>query len=279
MTGTEEQIQQYLYQGESVRDAFDVGPFRAVLTTHRLFVAMPEGGTQQADLPDVTGVDRTTRGSKSGLVWGASFVIIGLTSFALGFAASTSDALRTPEFDQDAASEVGAGSLVDLVEIIFWFIENIDTMLFWGGALFVALAALPVANYWFRVRQPTLTVRLAGEQADIHLSREHVPVEDEFRLEEALVPEQVSDDVLEDTSDEPGVDDSDSDDPAGATADEPRVDDSDGDEPTGATANGTDDESDGDDHTDGVTDGTDDDGVSFDWVDTGMTEDRANSEE
>jgi hypothetical protein len=80
--------------------------------------------------------------------------------------------------------------------------------LFWGGAVFVTLAALPVANYWFRVRQPTLTIRLTGEQADIHLPREHIPVDDEFRLEEALVPEQVSDDVLEDSSDEPGAHDS-----------------------------------------------------------------------
>ena len=280
MTGVDQRVEEYLHQGESVREAFDVGPFRAVLTTHRIFVVMPGGAIQQADLPDVTGVDRTTRGSTSGLVWGVSFLVIGVTLFALGVAASTSDLVQTPEFSREAAAEAGAGSLVELVEIAFWFIENLDTILLWVGALCVALAVLPTVNYWFRVRQPTLTIRLAGEQADIHLSREHVPVEDESRLEGALAPEQAPDDGLEQPPDGPEVAESNNSEPTDAVPDGPEVAESNGNEPTDAVPDGPEvAESNNSEPTDAVSDGADDDdAVRFEWVDTGMTDDRADSE-
>ena len=42
MTRVEEQITQYLYQGESIREAFDVGPVGIVLTSHRVFASDPD---------------------------------------------------------------------------------------------------------------------------------------------------------------------------------------------------------------------------------------------
>jgi hypothetical protein len=196
MARAEDEVKQYLYQSESIREAFDVGPVRVVLTSHRVFASLPdEGGIQQAELPNVTGVERQTRGSLSGVVWGISIALVGVAFLAVGLAVSTSDAFTTPTFQEDAAAEAGAGSLTDLVEMVIWVVENLDVMMLWGGAFFLVLAVLPVVHYWVRVREQTLTIQLAGEQADIHLPLEYIAVEDEFRLEKALVPEQVSDDL------------------------------------------------------------------------------------
>jgi len=63
--------------------------------------------------------------------------------------------------------------------------------------------AIPIANYWFRVRERSLAIQLAGDRPDIHLPLEYISVEDEFRLEKALVPEQVSDDIPADVDEPP----------------------------------------------------------------------------
>lgn len=196
MGRAEEQIAQYLYQGESIREAFDVGPARAVLSSHRVFVSRPDDeGIRQAELPNVTGVERTTRGSRSGVVWGVALGIIGLAFLAVGLTVRASEAFTTPEFQEDAAARAGAGGLTDLVGLLIWVVENLDTLMLWTGAVFFLFAVLPVIHYWFRVRERTLAVKLAGEQANIHLPLEYISVEDEFRLERALVPEQVSEEL------------------------------------------------------------------------------------
>jgi hypothetical protein len=206
MARVEEQITQYLYQGESIREAFDVGPVRVVLTSHRVFASDPDDeGIKQAELPNVTGVSRTTRGSLSGVIWGVSLAIIAVAFVAVGLSVRVSDAFTAPEFQEDAASSAGAGGLTDLVGGVLWLVENLDLILLGAGAVFLLLAAVPVANYWFRVREQTLAIELAGEQPDIHLPLEYIAVEDEFRLEKALVPEQVSDDLDIDIDDS-GVD-------------------------------------------------------------------------
>lgn len=165
MGRVEEQIAEYLRQGESIREAFDVGPVRVVLTSHRVFVSDPDDeGIQQAELPGVTGIERTTRGSRSGLIWGVALAVIGVAFLAVGVSTRLGGAFTAPEFRGNAAEQAGAGGLTDLVDLLIWLVENID-------------------------------IRLGGEQSDIHLPLEYVSVEDELRLEKALVPEQVSDDL------------------------------------------------------------------------------------
>ena len=195
MSRPEDQVSQYLYQGESIRSAFDVGPVRVVLTSHRVFASPPDGGIEQAELPNVTGVSRKTRGSLSGAVWGTSLGIVGVAFLGVGLSVRTSDALDTPEFREDAAARAGAGGLTDLVDLLLWTVENLDLLLLGLGGVCLLFAAIPVANYWFRIRERSLAIQLAGDQPDIHLPLEPIPVEDEVRLEKALVPEQVSDDI------------------------------------------------------------------------------------
>jgi len=129
MSRAEDQIAQYLYQGESIRSAFDVGPVRVVLTSHRVFASLPDGGIERAELPDVTGVSRKTRGSLSGVVWGVSLTIIGVAFLAVGLAVRASEAFDTPEFREDAAASTGAGALTDLVGLVLWAVENLDLLL------------------------------------------------------------------------------------------------------------------------------------------------------
>jgi hypothetical protein len=195
MSRAEDQITQYLYQGESIRSAFDVGPVRVVLTSHRVFASLPDGGIERAELPNVTGVTRKTRGSLSGVVWGVSLTIIGVAFLAVGLSVRTSEAFNTPEFREDAAASAGAGALTDLVGLVLWAVENLDLLLLGLGGVCLLFAAIPIVNYWFRVRERSLAIQLAGDRPDIHLPLEYISVEDEFRLEKALVPEQVSDDI------------------------------------------------------------------------------------
>jgi hypothetical protein len=202
MTRVEEQITQYLYQGESIREAFDVGPVGIVLTSHRVFASDPDDeGIQQAELPNVTGVERTTRGSLSGVIWGVALAIIGVAFVAVGLSTQLSDSFTAPEFQENAAEQAGADALTGLVDMLIWLVENIDTLLLGTGGFFLVVAVLPVAHYWLRVRERTLAIQLAGEQPNIHLPVEYIAVEDEFRLEKALVPEQVSDDLQVDGDD------------------------------------------------------------------------------
>jgi hypothetical protein len=195
MPRAEDQIAQYLYQGESIRSAFDVGPVRIVLSSHRVFASLPDGGIERAELPDVTGVSRETRGSLSGGVWGVSLGIIGVAFLGVGLSVRASEALNTPEFRKDAAASAGAGGLTGLVDLVLWAVENIDLLLFGFGAVCLLFAAIPIANYWFRVHERSLAIQLAGDRPDIHLPLEYISVEDEFRLRKALVPEQLSDDI------------------------------------------------------------------------------------
>ena len=56
MSAVERRIEGSLYEGESVREVFDVGPTGVVVTTHRVFVASPDHeGVRQAELPGVGG--------------------------------------------------------------------------------------------------------------------------------------------------------------------------------------------------------------------------------
>lgn len=196
MGRVEEQIAEYLRQGESIREAFDVGPVRVVLTSHRVFVSDPDDeGIQQAELPGVTGIERTTRGSRSGLIWGVALAVIGVAFLAVGVSTRLGGAFTAPEFRGNAAEQAGAGGLTDLVDLLIWLVENIDVVMLGVGGFFLVVAVVPVTHYWFRVRERTLDIRLGGEQSDIHLPLEYVSVEDELRLEKALVPGQVSDDL------------------------------------------------------------------------------------
>jgi len=195
MVRPEERVKQALHEGESIREAFDVGPARVVVTSHRVFVAQPdEEGVQQGELLNVTGVTRTTRGSRSGLLWGGALALLGSVLLVAALAVRGSAAFDPPEFDESAAEEVGAGPLIDLVGAVLWFVENLDVLLLWSGGVFLALAALLMAYYWVVVREQCLTIERAGARSDIHMPLEHIPAGEEQRLRGALDAEQVSDD-------------------------------------------------------------------------------------
>ena len=188
---SERRIERYLYAGEEIQEAFDVGPARIVFTSHRVFVLDPdEDGFQHAEFPTVTGVERAVRGSKSGLLWGVALSLIGAVFAVLALLVRTSSAFETPEFDEATADAIGAGPLSTLVEWTFFLLENFETMLLGSAVVLFALAFVPVGYYWIRVREKTLAIRLAGEQSDIHLPLAYIPAADETALRERLTPGQ-----------------------------------------------------------------------------------------
>ncbi|ERH08540.1 MAG: hypothetical protein J07HX64_00281 [halophilic archaeon J07HX64] len=256
MSRAEDQIAQYLYQGESIRSTFDVGPVRIVLTSNRVFASLPDDGIQRAELPDVTDISRTTRGSRSGVVWGVSLGILGAAFLGVGLSVSVSEIFAAREFREDAATSAGAGGLTDLVNLVLWMVENLGLLLLGLGSVCLLLGVLSVMNYWFRVRERSLTIHLAGDRPDIHLPLRHISVREEFRLEKALVPEQVSDDIPADIDvDSIPVSDTRDDESAGAES------------PTGETTDP------GNDPTVAPGDETADDTGEFEWVGTGAATD------
>lgn len=188
---SERRIERYLYAGEEIQEAFDVGPTRVVFTSHRVFVLDPdEDGFQHAEFPNITGVERAVRGSKAGIVWGVALSVIATVFAVLAVVVRTSGAFETPEFDEATADAIGAGPLSTLVEWTFFLLENFETMLVGSAVALFALALVPVGYYWVRVREKTLAIRLAGEQSDIHLPLAYIPAEDEQALRERLTPGQ-----------------------------------------------------------------------------------------
>lgn len=192
MGRTAEEVRGFLHEGESVREAFDVGPARVVMTSHRVFVHDPDEGLRQTALSDVTAVERRTRGSSSTRNWALSLAVVGLAFLLAGFAVARSDVF-SPDFQNGGTSKL-EGGLATLVDWTLWTFENLDVLLA-GTGLFVLLLALALAAYyWVYARERSLTIATAGDKPNIYLPLGSVAVEDEFRLEKKLVG-QVSDDL------------------------------------------------------------------------------------
>jgi len=201
MGRTAEEVKRFLHDGESVREAFDVGPARVVVTSHRVFVDNPDEGLRQTALSDVTDVERQTRGSRSGLGWALSLAVIGLAFLVAGFAVARSDVFSL-DIQNGDTSKFGGG-LANLADWTLWTFENLAVLLAGTGLFVLLLALAPAAYYWVYARERSLAITTAGDKPNIHLPLGSVAVEDEFRLEEKLVG-QVSDDL--DTDDSGTVD-------------------------------------------------------------------------
>lgn len=196
MGQTAEAVEGFLHEGESVREAFDVGPARVVTTTHRVFVDDPDEGLQQTALSDVTGVERRTRGSRTTRDWGVSLAVVGLAFLIAGLAVGRSDVFSLDVQNTDV-SRFGDG-LGTLVDWTLWTFENLDVLLAGTGLFVLALALVAGAYYWVFARERSLTIATAGDKPNIHLPLGAIAAEDESRLEEALAGR---------ASDDPGIDD------------------------------------------------------------------------
>lgn len=178
---------EFLYEGESVLDTFDVGETRVVLTSHRVAVAKPGSrAVEQVERSSLEGIERDTTGSRS-LLWSAFiFGVVGIPVFALGLIVDIDDLADFEEArEEDTGGVLGDGGST----ILDWTLAaaaNLDAVLLYGGAIIIGFAVLFVVIYWLVVRTPTVALRVAGDQPDIHIPRSGVAPAVMTRLDAAI---------------------------------------------------------------------------------------------
>jgi hypothetical protein len=180
-------IEDHLYAGESVWEAFDVGRTRVVVTSHRVAVVTPDsGGVEQTERPNVTAVEQAVRGSRGSLWTGFLLFVTGIPLVALGYVLRDSGIGDTPEVEEEGAEAIGVGG-IGWIEDLLVFAANLDLVFMGSGVALLVFGVFLGFVYWFFVREPTLAIRLAGGQSDIHMPRANVSAEAEQRLERAIM--------------------------------------------------------------------------------------------
>lgn len=161
-----------LYDGEAVETQVRVGDGGVVVTSHRVLAFTPdrEGPNYRAvDRPNVEGVDVTTSGEWSFLEQGVKALVAGIVLVAAGQVISFDSMVAGVSVDGgQAASAVGIGRLLGLLQTMLTLLAQLDDLMQLFGGLALALAAVVLGVYaWSRER--VLVVDVAGDD-DIVLS-------------------------------------------------------------------------------------------------------------
>jgi len=168
-----EQARNLLHNNESIREEVRIGSGGIVVTNQRLLVFTPEqpgANFQQVDRPNVESVERRTSGDRKFLMPGLKAGILGLVMVAFGFVFNFDDFAEGIALDggTGAASAVGVGGLLGLMQTIIELFVLLDDLLRIFGGLALAFSAVTLGVYvWSRDDQ--LVVSVAGE-SDIELA-------------------------------------------------------------------------------------------------------------
>jgi hypothetical protein len=192
MSRWQRRVDDLLYDGETVREQLDVGTARVVVTSHRVIAFTPalDGENfRQADRPNVTGVEASALAwsglRRRGLVAGAAGATLLVAGLAFDPKSIFGDSLG---LGTGTAGSVGLGGIMDATRSVFALLRNLDTLLVNVGALALLLAMVLLGVYWY-LRTPTLVIRLAGEEEDLHVPRPEDAGDAATRLEAAIFPD------------------------------------------------------------------------------------------
>ena len=184
----EARIEHHLYEDEQIQRTVDVGETRVVVTTNRVFTFAPgDDAAEYAERPNIEGIEPSVTGSRSTLRGGILLAVTGLPFLAGGVVLDGESLVDVPEFDENAANEIGAGGLTDLVSWLLALVENLDLVLLVTGVFLFGLAVLSLAWYWLVARTPTLAIRLAGSHTDLHVPRANADENAVELLERAIL--------------------------------------------------------------------------------------------
>lgn len=207
MSRWQRRVDDLLYDGETVRESVDVGTARVVVTSHRVLTFTPDldgENFQQADRPNVTGVDTSARSManllRRGLMAGTVGVVLLLAGFLFDPESIFGDNLQ---LDGATADGFGLGGLLDVVQSMFALLMNLDTILLNVGALALLLSTVLIGVYWY-FRTPTLVVELAGDEDNLHVPRPDDASAVAARLEGAILPDPREEQPRDDSLDAPG---------------------------------------------------------------------------
>lgn len=192
MSRWQRRVDELLFEGETVRERLDIGSSHVVVTSHRVLSFTPElegENFRQVDRPNVTGVE-TSALSK------ANLLRRGLMAGVLGGVLLLAGVLFDPtavfgenlDLETGTANDFGLGGLMDATQSMFALMMNLDSILRTFGALALLLSTVILSVYWY-FRTPTLAIRLAGDEEDVHMPRPDDATDVAHRLEQAILPD------------------------------------------------------------------------------------------
>lgn len=183
-------VTELLYDGESVIESVDLGDARVVVTSHRVLAFTPgsDAGTfRQVERPNVVGVSTGTRGEGHLLHRGARWGLIGALLLGTGLLVDMDALVGDVSLGGGAGSTIGVGGVLDLVRTVLGLLRRLDEFLAIAGGLVLGLAAAALGAYLL-TREPTVVIRVAGEESDIHVPRGDREAAVGGRLEAAIAP-------------------------------------------------------------------------------------------
>jgi len=191
MTRWKRQVDELLYDGESVRETVDVGTSRVVVTSHRLLAFTPDAdgeNLRQADLPNVESVTAGSATDDRQLRRALGFGIVGGVLTVAGVLLDFGRMFGDIDLDSGAAGGGSVGDLIGVAETLVGVMELLDLILLVAGLLCLSAMALFIGIYLFQ-RDPTIVIGVAGDSGDIHLPRSDEAAETRRRLEAAIFPD------------------------------------------------------------------------------------------
>ena len=157
---TDDRLSNMLFQGEEIEQEFTVPDAHVAVTTHRVLVFTPDGDGRRfdhADRPNVLDASVETTGRESYVGWSVRSAVYGAVLLGGGLLLDVSGVLD----DLDAASDVGATGVSQLVSVLPSTLAALSTVaLVAGGLLLVAAGGL--AGLYARSRERELVIERAG---------------------------------------------------------------------------------------------------------------------
>lgn len=156
-------VDDLLYDGETVETEVVVGEGGVVVTTHRVLAFTPGGkgsNFESVDRPNVTDVERTTRGNFVYLTQAIKALIVGGVLLAAGQVVSLDSMVGGIELGTTGG--MGLGGFLSLMQSLLNLLAMLDEIMTAAGALGLLLGVVILGAYALS-RESLLVVAMAGD--------------------------------------------------------------------------------------------------------------------
>lgn len=178
-----------LYDGEHVETKVPVGEGGVVVTTHRVLAFTPadDGSNfESVERPNVTGVERTTRGSFAYLTQAVKALLVGGVLLAAGQVVSLDSMVGGIELTTTGG--MGLDGFLSLMQSLLGLLAMLDEIMTVAGALGLLLGAVILGAYALS-RTDRLVVAVAGSE-DLELPAAETDDSIATQLDRAVQPEK-----------------------------------------------------------------------------------------
>ncbi|SFR88968.1 hypothetical protein SAMN05216559_0558 [Halomicrobium zhouii] len=190
-------VDDLLYDGEDVETDVEVGEGAVVVTSHRVLAFTPESdgaNYDYVDRPNVTGVERTNRGTIAYLFHAVKALLVGGVLLAAGQLVSLDGMVDGIELSTAGGAGMGLGGFLSVMQNLLNLLAMLDEIMTLAGAGALLLGALSLGAYALS-RETLLVVEVAGDD-DVELPAGEDGEDDSVagRLEKAVRPDDGSED-------------------------------------------------------------------------------------